>query len=156
MKPSDSHEHLNDFIQKRVSGRGKSSQASQRNNELIQAAAKAKDSNDFMVLAKISGYQANPLASTLEQRSLGLSKLKITQRQKEADEKLFRNGNDVVGDYQQALGIDATPQGRQRMHLDPDASSFLGDTGFGTLSPTRNGHASGSRTDPYSDPEKMK
>ena len=69
LRTNDSHEHLDEFISNQIGanqGRSTRSQASRRNNQLIEAAAKAKNSNDFMRLAKISGYQSNPLAATLE------------------------------------------------------------------------------------------
>ena len=76
---------------------------------MIEAAATAKNSNDFMALAQISGYQANPMAATLEGRTLGLSKMKIIKKQKAADAKLFEGKDEMVYDYQAALGIDTTP-----------------------------------------------
>ena len=75
--------HLNDFIQDRVASgkyRGSSQQETARHEELLKAAAAAKDSNDFMALAQISGYQSNPMAATLDGRTLGLSKMRITKK----------------------------------------------------------------------------
>ena len=37
----------------------------------------------------VSGYQADPLAATLNQRSIGLSKLNVTQKQIDDDNHLF-------------------------------------------------------------------
>ena len=59
IQTSESHEHLEEFIAKSIGSkacRSTKSQSSRRNNQLIEAAAKAKDSNDFIKLAQISGY----------------------------------------------------------------------------------------------------
>ena len=59
-----------------------------------------------MRLAKISGYQSNPMAATLEQRSMGLSKLKISKRQQDADDRLFKDQKPMTTDYENALGLE--------------------------------------------------
>ena len=107
---NDSYEHLNEFIQDQIAkvkkhSRGaKSHTSSQRNNELIEAAARAKNSNDLLKIAQISGYQSNPMAATLEQRSMGLSKLKISKRAQDADSRLFKEQKPFCNDYENAVG----------------------------------------------------
>ena len=55
----------------------------------------------------VSGYQADPLAATLNQRSIGLSKLNVTQKQIDDDNHLFDRTYKVRG----GVGIlHATPQ----------------------------------------------
>ena len=54
IQTSESHEHLEDFIAKSIGSkacRSTKSSSSRRNNQLIEAAAKAKDGKDFIKLA---------------------------------------------------------------------------------------------------------
>lgn len=48
-------------------------------------------------LVNMSGYQADPLAATLNQRTIGLSKLNVTQKQIDDDTHLFDRTYKVRG-----------------------------------------------------------
>lgn len=47
---------------------------------------------------KMSNYQADPLAATIQNRTIGLSKLNVTKEQIEADKNLFGKQLKVKGD----------------------------------------------------------
>jgi hypothetical protein len=74
-----SHGHLTHFLKGQIQTQGRgprsisSSQSKRTNNALIEKAAKLKDPASILELCKISNYQANPLAATLQHKSMGLS-----------------------------------------------------------------------------------
>jgi len=111
-----------------------------------------------MALAQISGYQSNPMAATLDGRTLGLSKMRITKKQKAADAKLFEGKDEVIFDYQAALGIDTTPQGRNRNNFGSEGQSRTSNSAYGgfTLSPTHNRNGSRMKSSVKADTAKMK
>ena len=48
-------------------------------------------------MVMVSGYQSDPLAATLNQRSIGLSKLNVTQKQIDDDNHLFDRTYNIRG-----------------------------------------------------------
>jgi len=96
-KSGEDHQHLNKFLREQIGSGGKgprstTSQAtSQRNNALIERAArqskgtkvgKETDAENFAAnVIRMSNYQADPLAATMHNRTLGLSKINITADQ---------------------------------------------------------------------------
>jgi len=56
----------------------------------------------------MSNYQADPLAATMHNRTLGLSKINITADQINQDRELFSKSVKVKGDMRNGLKIDAT------------------------------------------------
>ena len=57
----------------------------------------ATTGKDLGGMVMVSGYQSDPLAATLNQRSIGLSKLNVTQKQIDDDNHLFDRTHNVRG-----------------------------------------------------------
>ena len=84
---------------------------------------------------------------------MGLSKLRITQKQKTADEKLFSQKKAIAADYDLALGIgvDTTGQSRNKKMRETSlrsASTHASHAATQVVSPTRSGQPGGLSQDP--------
>ena len=69
------------------------------------------DTNSLVAAAnvmRLSNYQADPLAATMQTRSLGLSKLSVTKDQIAHDKELFSRSLKVKGEALNGLKIDTT------------------------------------------------
>lgn len=56
---------------------------------------------------KMSNYQADPVAATIHNRTLGLSKINVTKNQIKLEKDLFSKSLKVKGDMRNGLKIDA-------------------------------------------------
>ena len=84
----DNHNHLNSFLRDQIMRKqGKtqdryeeSATSSRKNFTTNVKGSGATTGADMGAMVMVSGYQADPLAATLNQRSIGLSKLNVTQK----------------------------------------------------------------------------
>ena len=129
----DSHAHLNSFLRDQImrkqgqtidqdkrSRYSASASSQKRSNALIERAAQGTNGADLLNMVMISGYQADPLAAALNQKSIGLSKLNVTKKQMDDDKQLFDRTVNVRG----GIGLlHMTPQLQGKKHIDETRST---------------------------------
>lgn len=73
-----------------------------------KAGKKNVDAESFTAnVIKMSNYQSDPLAATVQNRTLGLAKINVTKDQVKQDKDLFSKSLRVKGDMHNGLKIDA-------------------------------------------------
>ena len=115
---AESHDHLNSFLRDQIVRKqgGAEDQNKERYSSAAPSSRRAQLDDDAVVagngtnlhnMVMVSGYQADPLAATLNQRSIGLSKLNVNKKQIDEDNMLMSRTLNVRG----GIGIiHKTPQ----------------------------------------------
>ena len=102
----ESHNHLNSFLRDQIMRKQAKNQnsydqdsatGSRKNLTTNVMGSGATTGKDLGGMVMVSGYQSDPLAATLNQRSIGLSKLNVTQKQIDDDNHLFDRTYNVRG-----------------------------------------------------------